>query len=377
MDENKNKVAGLWKKLPLKIKLAIIAIGVGVFLTVFFLLIMISPLMAMGVIDIEGVGSSSSMSFTTFSPVTSNSKYWWPIGGSEITVEDGREFAVGAPTSTDITCGFGNVCYEGHSGMDIGNGGFGSNYHNVIASLDGTVTTAVDGTPDDTGTSYGNYIIIQHSDGNSTVYGHLYNGSLKVKVGDKVKQGEVIAKMGNSGNSTGSHLHFEVRVNGSVSDPENFVSASNPRPTSSGGYTEGGSNQQTVCLTLKNYGFSENGLIALMTNIYKESSFDYTSTGDSGTSYGLCQWHNVRWDNLKSSFPDSWETIGGQINFLIYELENSYSSLYEALKTDADAKDLVYKFCYDFERPSEYQTSCHNREAEADNFESYVKNGCR
>lgn len=373
MDENKNK-AGLWKKLSLKIKLIII----GTILLIFiFLLVMIAPLMEIGVIDIEGIGGSSNPISMSFSSVTSNTKYWWPIGGSEISIENGKEFAIGSPTSTGITCGFGNVCYDSHSGMDIGNGGFGSNYHNVIASLDGTVTTSVDGTPDGSGSSYGNYIIIQHSDGNSTVYGHLYNGSLRVKVGETVKQGQVIAKMGNSGNSTGSHLHFEVRVNGSAVEPANFVSADNPRPVTTGGYTEGNSNQESVCLTLKNYDFSENGIIALMTNISHESSFNHTIIGDNGTSYGLCQWHNERWDNLKSSFPNSWQTIGSQIDFLVYELENSYDNLYESLKSNDTAKNLTYRFCYNFERPADTEITCQTRGKNSVNFESYVKNGCR
>lgn len=63
-----------------------------------------------------------------------------------------------------------------------------------------------------------------------------------------------------------------------------------------------------------------------MTNINHESSFNYEALGDYSngvaTSYGLCQWHNERWNNLKTTFPNNYNTIGGQISFLLYELEN-------------------------------------------------------
>lgn len=69
--------------------------------------------------------------------------------------------------------------------------------------------------------SYGNSIRVEHADGYSTLYAHL--SEILVSVGDEVYQGQVIGKMGNTGVSYGSHLHFEVRLNDQTQDPELFL----------------------------------------------------------------------------------------------------------------------------------------------------------
>ncbi len=69
--------------------------------------------------------------------------------------------------------------------------------------------------------SYGNYIIIDHENGKQTYYAH--NSKLLVSVGQRVYQGQVIAKAGSTGNSTGNHCHFEVRVNGQRQNPRNYL----------------------------------------------------------------------------------------------------------------------------------------------------------
>lgn len=102
-----------------------------------------------------------------------------------------------------------------HSGIDFG---WNSKYPNadgqqIVAAEDGTVVSAVDGygcTYPKKPKTYGNYVIISHADGNYTVYGHLAKG-LSVKRGQKVKKGDVVGRMGNSGYSKGQHLHFEFR----------------------------------------------------------------------------------------------------------------------------------------------------------------------
>lgn len=112
-----------------------------------------------------------------------------------------------------ITQGF----HSGHVGNDYGwtSRVAGGNNQPIVASEDGTVTTAVDGYGNTYPNSkiYGNYVIITHADGYYTLYGHLLKG-VPVKVGQKVKKGDTIGFMGNSGYSLGQHLHYEVRKGG-------------------------------------------------------------------------------------------------------------------------------------------------------------------
>jgi murein DD-endopeptidase MepM/ murein hydrolase activator NlpD len=67
---------------------------------------------------------------------------------------------------------------------------------------------------------YGNHVIIDHGAGLSTLYGHMVE--YYVKVGDRVSRGQVIGKMGSTGRSTGTHLHFETRINNVAVDPTQF-----------------------------------------------------------------------------------------------------------------------------------------------------------
>ena len=94
----------------------------------------------------------------------------------------------------DMGCGVGNPVYASDGGVITCSGGYGG---------------------------YGNCIDIQHSDGWMSRYGHL--SSMVVKVGDKVYQGQLIGYSGNTGRSTGAHLHFEIRQNGKFVDPDTKV----------------------------------------------------------------------------------------------------------------------------------------------------------
>jgi murein DD-endopeptidase MepM/ murein hydrolase activator NlpD len=85
----------------------------------------------------------------------------------------------------------------------------------IHAAADGIVTQA-ENTPD-----YGNIVKVDHGAGLETRYAHARR--LLVKVGDRVKKGQLIAEVGNTGRSTGPHLHFEVRLNGVALDPRKYL----------------------------------------------------------------------------------------------------------------------------------------------------------
>ena len=110
--------------------------------------------------------------------------------------------------------------YKGraHTGIDISNGN--SYGRQIVAADSGTVIYA--GT-NNTGTgmwTYGIYVMIDHGNGMSTLYAHC--SSVSVSPGQTVTKGQEIARVGNTGNSFGAHLHFEVRVNGSLTNPMNY-----------------------------------------------------------------------------------------------------------------------------------------------------------
>ena len=102
-----------------------------------------------------------------------------------------------------------------HNGIDIAGGGdYGQPF---VAADGGTVVWS-----GDDGGGYGNYVMIDHGNGYMTVYGHACE--LACSTGDYVSQGQVIGYIGSTGNSTGPHLHFEVRLDGEYQDPLNYVS---------------------------------------------------------------------------------------------------------------------------------------------------------
>lgn len=134
---------------------------------------------------------------TTPRPVTASNGYFiWPVRGTITSNFGGRNL-------------WGS--YDFHLGLDI-------------ACPTGTSIKAADG-----GTviksgwsgSYGNLVAIRHDNGYVTYYAH--NSSLLVSVGDKVYQGQVIARAGMTGNASGPHCHFEVRINGTSVNPRNYL----------------------------------------------------------------------------------------------------------------------------------------------------------
>ncbi len=101
-----------------------------------------------------------------------------------------------------------------HTGIDISGGGiYGAS---IVAAEAGTVVLAA------SHYSYGNYVIVDHGGGYSTLYAHM--SSIGCSVGDYVTKGQTIGYVGSTGNSTGPHLHFEVRINGASQNPQSYVS---------------------------------------------------------------------------------------------------------------------------------------------------------
>ena len=124
---------------------------------------------------------------------------------------------VGANT---VTSGFGYRYIFGgssfHRGVDIA--GPGAAGRPVVASALGVVEKVTS-----SNTGYGYSVVINHGNGIKTRYAHCQAGSICVKVGQSVVQGQMIAKVGNTGNSTGPHLHFEIIYNGSYSNPLKYL----------------------------------------------------------------------------------------------------------------------------------------------------------
>lgn len=104
-----------------------------------------------------------------------------------------------------------------HSGIDVSmSDAYGKN---IVATRAGTVILS--SLESESGTGYGNYIIIDHGDGYTSLYGHC--SALLVSQGQRVSRGQIIARVGSTGWSTGPHLHFEVRYNGETVDPLDYV----------------------------------------------------------------------------------------------------------------------------------------------------------
>ena len=133
--------------------------------------------------------------------IVSESGYMWPLPGW---------YRISSPFGYRINPVSGRA--QNHGGIDIpANGGTP-----ILAAKSGQVITSVYGSG--SYWSYGNYVVIDHGNGNSTLYAHM--SSRAVSEGQMVKQGQVIGYVGTTGNSTGNHLHLEIRVGGQRVDPE-------------------------------------------------------------------------------------------------------------------------------------------------------------
>ena len=105
-----------------------------------------------------------------------------------------------------------------HGGIDIVLGYGSSAGIPVVAAASGTVVTANSGWR-----GYGHTVVIDHGNGIKTRYAHMYPGSIAVRVGQKVYQGQQIGRIGSTGNSTGPHLHFEMLIGGRKVNPYPYI----------------------------------------------------------------------------------------------------------------------------------------------------------
>lgn len=144
---------------------------------------------------------------------------WVKQNASSGSGECAEGFIWPLPSAGRVTTEFGanqwvnGVFSSGHKGIDIAIAGGTP----IYAAHNGTVVAT-------TGhSSYGNVVMIDNGDGISTLYAHM-QGPAIVGVGSTVTQGQVIGYVGSTGNSSGNHLHFEVRVNGVRQNPRNYIS---------------------------------------------------------------------------------------------------------------------------------------------------------
>lgn len=153
--------------------------------------------------------TTTSRTTTTTTGASTSQKFIWPC-----------------PVYYLITSDFGSRWGSFHYGMDIGDGGIRG--ANVVASRGGTVIMSNNTCNHDYGKEescgcgwgWGNYCVIDHGDGYQTIYAHM--SECKVETGQTVSQGQCLGNVGSTGWSTGEHLHFEVRVDGTAIDPMDF-----------------------------------------------------------------------------------------------------------------------------------------------------------
>ncbi len=131
--------------------------------------------------------------------ITSTGTYIWPLPG----------YSPGSAYGWRIHPIWGDMRF--HAGEDIG-----APSGTPILAADSGIATVIP----DNGNGYGNYVIINHGGGRTTLYAHM--SGFAVSNGASVTQGQTIGYVGSTGNSTGPHLHFEVRVNGATTDPKSY-----------------------------------------------------------------------------------------------------------------------------------------------------------
>ena len=399
---------------------------------------------------INQIGSSTNISATkkiysmntycTYYNLTANDAYWWPIGSAEPT--QGSNIYGGEPTSTYISSKYGyrihpvHGTYTFHGGVDIAAG----SREKIIATKSGEVIQVSDfctGRGDGCNGGAGNMVVVDHGEGIISRYLHMYPGSTAVNVGDKVAQGQLLGLIGSTGTSTGEHLHFEIRINGSTVNPLDYIDAKNPRQMTIGSIIISDDEDASLsreeakletCRLLIKSGFSKNAVAGMMVNIEHEGGFktnnlencyeagnccpnvregygfcnkgwdaniyandiSYTNAVDTGlltrdtfvndrAGYGLIQWtassrKSGLYDYSKSQ-GKSIASLSLQLGWLIEELkQEAYATTWKYVTGNYSASEIAYNFCYNFEVPYNTANTCSARNPAA--MLELVNNNC-
>lgn len=185
---------------------------------------------------------------------------------------------------------------------------------------------------------------------------------------------EVIAGKWGSGTERKNKLMAAGYAYSAVQEKVNeLLAASSAASTAGDGYTVGKTNEETVVNFCKQVlGMNAAGACGVAANVAAESAFHPTASGDSGTSYGICQWHASRFTNLKTWCSENgkdYTTLDGQLWFLKYELEKSYSAVLTYIKSVANtaegAYNAGYRWCMKFEIPANTEATSQKRGAAA------------
>lgn len=142
-----------------------------------------------------------------------------------------------------------------------------------------------------------------------------------------------------------------------------------------------GIERQVYTFLTESMGLNTAAACGVLANMEAESGFTLTSFGDSGTSFGLCQWHNGRFDNLRSYCLHQgydYTSLEGQLNYLSYELRIAYPSTYAVLKNVPNTSDgaytAAYYWCVNFEAPADREAAGVRRGRDAQ-FKYWVRYG--
>ena len=235
----------------------------------------------------------------------------------------------------------------------------------LLAVFDGIITYT-----EHSDTGYGNYVELTDKEGNMARYAHA--SSISSRIGQAVKKGDEIAKMGTTGNSTGSHLHFELYLaDGTRVNPyfylyseEAFNNYTRPSVSSFNSFNwQGGDVQETVWGYLVTHGYTPEAAAGIMGNIEAESGFNTSAVESSvtnpGEGIGLIQWSFGRKAQLiafAQSQGKPWSDIGVQIAFLDYEMNGAEGTVFpggvNGFKNLTSIEEATSQFCWLFERPN-------------------------